>query len=294
MKNCIVCIAAVVSVGGISLFGQSAAGSSPGVAAVPVQHMILASHKALYAVTLTSTRPGADYTDVSGKMFLEFNDKCKVWTTAQKSLLKTVSSDGTEEFSNNDFRATESKDGDVYTFSVRQTQNGEVTEYRGSATGNGPNGTGVVEYSAPDHKVYKLPPHFLFQTAQQVRLIDLAQHGGHFLGGDMFDGSEGGGATHFNAVILKPAGKPANPAVRSPLLDSPAHRIRLAFYPPQGDGDADGVGDATTVADGEEPEYEMTMTLHDNGVVSDYDYDYQDFSVHGQLQAIQSVPRPRC
>ncbi len=139
---------------------------------------------------------------------------------------------------------------------------------------------------------YKLPPHFVFQTAQQIRLIEYAKKGGHFLSGDMFDGSEGGGSSHFNAIVLKTPGTDPAASLKNPLLDSPLHRVRIAFYPPAG---TDDKSDGQTAGDSnEEPEYEMTMTVHDNGVVSDYDYDYQDFSVHGQLQAIQTLPRPHC
>ena len=260
-------------------------------AAPPSAPIVLASHKALYSVTLTNTRPGSDYLDVSGKMILEFTDACDAWTTNQKSLLRTVTGEGTESISHSDFSSWESKDGNDYKFSVHQTQDGDVTEYRGRARRNGPGDAGTADYTKPDRAAYKLPPHFLFQTAQQIRLIEDARRGEHFRSGDMFDGSEGGGAARFNAVILKPsAGAPVLP--QNPLLDSPPHRVRVAFYPPTGAVDPkDGMTAAET---NEEPEYEMTMTVHDNGVVSDYDYDYEDFSVHGQLQAIQAMPKPHC
>ena len=259
---------------------------------VPVNAPILASHKALYSVTLTATRPGGDYLDVSGKMTLEFTDACDAWTTSQKSLLRTVTGEGTEAISHSDFAAWESKAGDDYKFSVRQTQDGETTEFRGRARRPSQGDAGAAEYTKPERIIYKLPPHFLFQTAQQVKLIEIAKKGDHFLSGDMFDGSEGGGAAHFNAVVLKPSAQGAPSILKNPLLDSPAHRLRVAFYAPAGTGDHT---DGTAAADsGGEPEYEMTMTVHDNGVVSDYDYDYQDFSVHGQLQAIQAVSKPHC
>jgi hypothetical protein len=261
-------------------------------APVPASSTVLASHKALYSVTLTGTRPGGDYLDVSGKMILEFTDACDAWTTSQKSLLRTVTGEGTEAISHSDFAAWESKAGDDYKFSVRQTQDGDTSEFRGRAKRNGQGDTGTAEYTKPERVSYKLPPHFLFQTAQQVKLIDTAKKGDHFLSGDMFDGSEGGGSAHFNAVILKLNPDRAGSVLKDPLLDSPVHRVRVAFYPPAGTGDQnDGKAAADT---GEQPEYEMTMTVHDNGVVSDYDYDYQDFSVHGQLQAIQALPRPHC
>jgi hypothetical protein len=261
-------------------------------APVPASSTVLASHKALYSVTLTGTRPGGDYLDVSGKMILEFTDACDAWTTSQKSLLRTVTGEGTEAISHSDFAAWESKAGDDYKFSVRQTQDGDTSEFRGRAKRNGQGDTGTADYTKPERISYKLPPHFLFQTAQQVKLIDTAKKGDHFLSGDMFDGSEGGGSAHFNAVILKLNPDRVGSILKDPLLDSPVHRVRVAFYPPAGAG---GQSDGKAAADtGEQPEYEMTMTVHDNGVVSDYDYDYQDFSVHGQLQAIQALPRPHC
>ena len=292
----------------ISSYGSIARGLLVGViACVPFQsnaaappapltanQTVLASHKALYTVTLTNTRPGSDYLDVSGKMILEFTDACDAWTTSQKSLLRTVTGEGTEDRC----RTATSPRGRARTALTinsrsarpRTATPANIAAMPGAvrrATG------GTADYTKPETAHYKLPPHFMFQTAQQVKLIEYARKGGHFLSGDMFDGSEGGGAAHFNAVILKtPGTDPVAPGVKNPLLDSPRHRVRVAFYPPAG---ADDPADGQAAADSnEEPEYEMTMTVHDNGVVSDYDYDYQDFSVHGQLQAIQALPRPHC
>ncbi|MDB5393415.1 MAG: hypothetical protein JWM91_921 [Rhodospirillales bacterium] len=277
-----------------AVWGAIMLGSVPAFAAAatpPSPQTILISHKALYSVTLTGTRPGGDYLDVSGKMILEFTDACDAWTTSQKSLLRTVTGEGTEALSHSDFAAWESKAGDDYKFSVRQTQDGDTSEFRGRAKRNGQGDTGTAEYTKPERATYKLPPHFLFQTAQQVKLIEYARKGEHFLSGDMFDGSEGGGAAHFNAVILKLNADAAKSALKDPLLDSPPHRVRVAFYPAAGTANQ---SDGKAADTGEQPEYEMTMTVHDNGVVSDYDYDYQDFSVHGQLKAIQALPRPHC
>ncbi len=279
--------------GAVSMVSQSADSAAPS-ARMAGQRPVLESHKALYTVTLTSSRPGGDYVDVTGKMVVEFTDVCEAWTTNQKSLLRTVSVDGEDELSNSDFTSWESKAGDSYRFSVHQTQNGETSEFRGKAKRKGAGDSGTADYTKPEQKTYKLPPHFLFQTAQQVRLIESAQKGEHFLSGDMFDGSEGGGAAHFNAVVLKPGNEPANASLKSPLLDSPSHRLRVAFYSPEGVGAESGDNGQPAADSGEQPEYEMTMTLHDNGVVSDYDYDYEDFSVHGKLEAIQSIAHPHC
>ena len=280
------------------LIATSALAAAPLAAPRTAAATMLASHKAVYSVSLTSTRPGGDYLDVSGKMSLEFADKCDVWKTTQKSLLRTVTGEGGEESSRSDFTAWESKAGDLYTFSISQTQNGDVSAITGSATRSGPDGAGVAEYSKPQHKTYKLPAHFTFPTAQQIKLVEVARKGVRFFSGDLFDGSEGGGASHYSAVILKPESdamlKPApkGPQLDSSLLDGPAYRVRVAFYPPAGTDDTKDGDEPGESAN--QPEYEMTMTVHDNGVISDYDYDYQDFSVHGKLDAIKALPRPHC
>lgn len=294
MRNFVPGFLACSCVAGAFLLSSAHAAAPVGIPPASAQ-LPLASHKALYTVSLIATRPGADYLDVSGKMSLEFADKCSVWTTKQKSLLLTIAGDGTEELSRNEFRASENKTGDLYTFYLRQSQDGEATEYQGSATRAGPNGAGVAEYSLPKHATYKLPPHFFFQVAQQIEVIENARKGMRFFSGDMFDGTEGGGASHYNVVVLKPKTNTALEAsIKNPLLNSPSHRVRIAFYPPTGTTAASAADGDNPMTGGEEPEYEMTMTLHDNGVVSDYDYDYQDFSVHGKLEAIQALPRPRC
>jgi hypothetical protein len=278
---------------GVALLVSFPAGSAaPSSVQIPAPLPSLASHRALYSVTMTNARSGGEYLDVSGKMLLQFTDACDGWTTSQKSLLRSLLADGSEEMSNSDFTSWESKGGDSYTFSVKQADGGDVTEFRGRAKRGGANGSGIAEYTKPEHKIYKLPPHFFFQTAQQIKLIEIAGKGERFFNGQMFDGSEGGGASQFNAVVLK-SGVPVKGGVKSPLLDGPAHRVRIAFFPAEGTGSS-GDGGKPAADTGEQPEYEMTMTVHDNGVVSDYDYDYEEFSVHGKLEAIQTLPTPHC
>lgn len=284
----------IVTAGAVLMLVSAACAATLPVIPLASTQPVLASHKALYRVTLTSTRSGSDYQDVNGKMFLEFTDSCDAWTTNQKSLLRIATDEGGDQVSRSVFAAWENKAGTSYRFSSRQTDNGQTSEYSGSATRNRSGDGGKVIYDKPDRRSYSLPPHFLFQTAQQVKVLEYAQKGGHFLIGDMFDGSEGGGSARFSAVILKPVPDRAQRALpANPLLDSPRHRMRVAFYPPAGvdNDDADG---QSAIDGSNEPEYEMTMTLHDNGVVSDYDYDYEDFSVHGQLEAIQALPQPHC
>jgi hypothetical protein len=71
----------------------------------------------------------------------------------------------------------------------------------------------------------------------------------------------------------------------NPLLKSPAHRVRLAYFPAE-----DEKGNSF----GAEPDYEMTMILHENGVVSSMQIDYEQFSLKGNLSALEPGQKPKC
>lgn len=90
----------------------------------------------------------------------------------------------------------------------------------------------------------------------------------------------------------------------NPLIaDTRAWRLRMAFYPradaiPAEDKDK---SDAAADIDPEDdpanaitPDYEMTMVLHSNGVVSSMTLDYPDFSLDARLLSIAEVARNSC
>ena len=68
--------------------------------------------------------------------------------------------------------------------------------------------------------------------------------------------------------------------VKSPLLQQPSWRVRLAFFP----------ADSTAVR----PDYELGMKLHDNGVSADMVLDYSDFAIKARLDEIEALPKPNC
>ena len=67
---------------------------------------------------------------------------------------------------------------------------------------------------------------------------------------------------------------------KSPLLNRPSWRMRLAFFP------ADSKQ--------EQPDYELGMRLLDNGVSQDMTLDYGDYVIRARLDDIEALPRPSC
>jgi hypothetical protein len=88
----------------------------------------------------------------------------------------------------------------------------------------------------------------------------------------------------------------------SPLVaGTRAWRIRLAFYPAPvaatEDESADPEAEEAAADDDTPhltPDYEMTMVLHSNGLVSSFTLDYPDFSLDARLLSIAEIAKNGC
>ncbi|MGE4219970.1 MAG: cell envelope integrity EipB family protein [Alphaproteobacteria bacterium] len=239
----------------------------------------VAPHRAAYSLQLTSTETGSKVISVDGGISYEWADTCDGWAVEQRYLMRVLRVEGPEFVIATSFATWESKDGRRYRFNVRRMRNGEREDIGGEATLNA-NGTGIVRFTAPEEKTLPLPAGTLFPTAHTLLLLRKAAENARFDRRPVFDGTEAMGATPVFATILphRPASKDAK--IASPLgLDS-AWPVFLAFY---GSEDKEAL-----------PQFEMSMTLQDNGVVTGVEFDYGDFSVEGKLDIVEPLPAPAC
>ncbi|MGH7072712.1 MAG: EipB family protein [Stellaceae bacterium] len=143
---------------------------------------------------------------------------------------------------------------------------------------------GVAEFSKPEQTTIPLAPRVLFPTAHTLFLINEAEAKVPFVVRHVFDGTTVDAATMISAVIgpkLKPGVEgPGEHPIKSPLLDRPSWRMRLAFFP------ADSKSEV--------PDYELSMRLMDNGVSQDMVLDYGDYVIKATLQRIKALSKPAC
>ena len=126
-----------------------------------------------------------------------------------------------------------------------------------------------------------LPEGTLFPIVHTVQVAKQVREGRKFFSATIFDGSDTEGPVEVSSFI----GKPANPLaqykeveeVDLDLLKSPAHNVRLAFFPLSEDKDQ-GASD-----------YEMDLIFHENGVISDMTVEYDAFTVTQKLVALEKV-----
>jgi hypothetical protein len=268
---------AVISISVVLLTATSALAGSLG--------SDLAPHRAIYKMSLASTRAGASgVTAATGAMSYKFGDSCDGWITETKTALSFSYSDGAPVATTWDLVTWESKDGLHYRFRVRSTRDGTLSEdIEGVADLEGKGKGGLARFTLPEASELKLPKGTLFPTEHTLRLIEVAQHGGHLLERSFFDGTGTDQIFSVNAVIGKsePVLKAAAvPGINGALLSGPSWPMHLAFFP----------GDSSEA----DPDYEVGVRYYQNGVADDVLQSFGSFSLRGTLEKLETQPRPDC
>ena len=251
------------------------------LAAPPGRAAEIMPHRALYTMSLARANSDAGVTGASGTMAYQWGETCDGWTVEQRYRLKMGYSDSQDVNIASSFVTWESKDGLQYRFNQKETRNGkESDEIRGTAHLDGRGEGGVAEFEKAAGKSFKLPKGALFPSSHTILLIDKAKAGENFISKQVFDGATVDGSVLVSAVIGPKVEPDAEAAKKSPLLNRPGWRVRLAFFP------ADPKA--------EEPDYELGMLLLDNGVSRDMVIDYGDYAIHAKLDDVEALDKPHC
>lgn len=244
--------------------------------------MQVSPHRALYELRMIETRASNSISNVRGRMLYEWSEACDAWITDQKLTMNYAYTEGGQLRFDSHFSSWETKRGDEYSFTVKRLRNGDVAEeFRGSAEIDPADGTGEAIYSIPGDLALELPAGAVFPTRHIFEIMDRALAGERFFNSVMFDGSDEAGMMEVNAFIGPPLPIEADAGLdAAELIAGPARNVRLAFFE---------LGDQTS-----DPAYEMTLQLHENGVVSRMRIDYDEFTLDGALGALERLPETGC
>jgi len=238
-------------------------------------------HRALYTMSLGRANGDAGVTAANGTMAYQWGETCDGWTVEQRYRLKMGYAESSDVSIASNFVTWEAKDGLRYRFNQKETRNGtDNEEIRGAAKLDGAGQGGAADFEKPEGKNFKLPAGVLFPSAHTIYLLDKAKAGENFVSRHVFDGATAESAVLVSAVIGPKVEPDAEAAKKSPLLNRPGWRVRLAFFP------ADPKA--------EKPDYELGMLLLDNGVSHDMVIDYGDYAIRAKLDDIEALPKPGC
>ena len=255
--------------------GTLAALSATSVSAAP---LVLQSHRAVYDVTLSQTRPGA-MAAVGGRTVIEFRDVCTGYTTAQRFIADMTTAQG--ETTRNDFSISQSegKDGKLMRFKIASAVNGKTTE---KFTGIGDmttTGNGQVKFTVPKRGSFVLPGGTLMPTQHTLEILKLAASGATSLRRMVYQGGDQKEVYDTTTLIGKKTGlTPEDRAVDKDgiLKDMPAWSAMVSYFP----------HDSTDAA----AEYEVAYRLYGNGVISSMTFIYSNFTLKAELTRLEKLP----
>ena len=257
---------------------------APSLAQSGITH---ASHRAFYEISIGRVDPGSTIVDARGRMVAEWRAACDGWTTTQRLRVSMAPGEGEPIESEVRMTSFERLDGTEYTFDSETKIGGETVEaVQWKAKRPGPGQAGVATYDVPRGTIVEFPSDTVFPFEHTITILEAAERGAPRAFNYYFDGSQPDiSPMASNALIL---GKPRDGADGSEnsfgtLSDHPWWPVRLAMFN----------GRAATSGN-EEPEFEMTQILQNNGVVRKFEFDYGAFSLIAALVNIEEFERPKC
>lgn len=240
-------------------------------------------HKALYKIALVSKKSGSPVVDVRGKMYFAWRAGCDAWTTDHRFQVYYDYVGSAPLRIDSTFTTYEPFDGKSFSFNARRSRNGELYQELGGSAAMTKKG-GHVDYTVPKGVGFALKAGTFFPMLHTAEIIRQALAGHTFFNAVVFDGSDDEGPVEINTFIGRRMNGldavPAGPHINKALLDVPAWKIRMAFFP--------------LLQPETGPEYEMDAVLRQNGVISTMRVEYKDFTVTQTLAALDPLDPAVC
>lgn len=237
----------------------------------------LASHRAVYDLSLAKSTGTRAVENVSGRIVIDFSgDACKGYTmqTRQVTMLGSgESGDRTSDLRNSTY---ESGDGKSLRFKTATILNNAPSPAVDGSAETGADGL-KVRLKEPKRDRIEADGTVLFPSHHMRRLIEAARAGETTLSVKVFDGSDDGKKVYDTLAVIGRAG--AAPAAATAERDKPLREgplsgmkrwpVTLSYFT-QGEGER-------------MPIYTLTFDLYENGVSGALHLDYGDFTIDGDL-----------
>ena len=248
----------------------------------------LATHRAIYDLELLRGGGGADFTNVSGKMYLDWNDVCDGWTMTQHVRLFFSNASGPIMRNDFSFSSWESRTGKNFRYSMLSKTNGEVNEkIEGEAYIDPVTGMGKATFTKPNKSEMKLPVGTIFPTEHMFDTVKHAREGGQVLTRHVFSGTGDDSLNEVSAFIS--AGRTVFPynGKAGESEEDGAWRENLGHW-------AISMGYFPFGGEDSRPEFEIHFEMFENGVSPLMDLDYGTFAIRGTMKHVEFYPVPDC
>ncbi|HET6160327.1 MAG TPA: DUF1849 family protein [Dongiaceae bacterium] len=241
----------------------------------------LVPHRAVYELTAKSAggfgRSGA----LRGVLTYELMDDCDGWTVNQKAGLDVAAVEGAGHRFEWSQATWEAKDGSSYRYFIKDSQDGNTgNQRRGELVYPKPGAEGKLTTELPAKGEAEVPP-VLLPVQHTLALIDKADAGETVFLAKIFDATVDEKPVEISAGFgpsLK--GGKTKAEDFAPLKDVLSRHVDFAFF-------VQNLPDGT-------PDFEQSIQLFDNGVVSQVSFEFGGLPVMGTLRKLEVLEPQKC
>lgn len=233
----------------------------------------LASHRAMYDVSLPAGSTTTEIAGVRGRMVMEFRDACDGFAETQRFIADMTDVDDNTQRTDYTASTWEAADGSKFDFDI---SNGVVG--RGANRYQGHAARDRAVFNQPQGGALDLPSGTLFPAELTQHIIEAARGGVGTYSATVFQGDD---ATHLYTASVFIGGELSTPDAELPdaeaMKDVRSWPIVISYFPV-------GSGDET-------PEYEMSFRGYENGVATGLRMKYPNLTLEGRLVRLDMLPR---
>ena len=254
------------------------------------EDIFMAPHRAIYEMSLATTRGGTGVTAVSGRMVYELTGSvCEGYTQNMRFVTQMINQGGTAMITDLRSSSWEEGNGKRFRFNSSQYRDEKATEITAGDAARANTADDVkVELTKPAKKDLSLSARVYFPVQHSIALLAAAKVGKAIFRADLYDGSEKGEKVYDTVSII---GR-AQAAGQQP--EAAAGEERRATRSAGGLAGLDRLLRAGLRRKDALPVYELTFLFFENGVSRKLFIDYGEFAIHGELKEIIFHPPSKC
>lgn len=254
----------------------AAPATPPEPAVAPAQApVVLANHRAVYDLTLSSSTGTRTVDAARGRIVIDFRgDACRGYTMQTRQVTELTSAETGTRLS--DLRSTTFESGDAHDFRFRTTtvsDGDNAAPVDGTATEDA---SGLSVKLKGKAKPFTAPGPVLFPSAHMRKLVETARAGQTTLSAKVYDGSDDGRKVYDTFAVIgheAVAGTDLEkPLQIGPIASVKRWPVKLTYY-------TEGAGERT-------PIYTLSFDLYENGVSGRIKLDYGDFVLAGTMTTL--------
>lgn len=255
------------------------AGIQASVDAIP-----LASHRAVYDLTLLKAVGSKSPTEARGRIAFDFSGSaCDGYVQNFRQLTELQPAEGPTRISDMHSATFEDGNGKSFAFKTETKVDDEQSDEVDGKAQRMPKGAVTVDLVKPKEARIVLDRDVIFPTEHLKYILAAAKAGQTALEVKVYDGSDTGEKIYETTTFIgPPIDTPAEePATHIPTLEHMRRwPVAISYFDP---GRKD-----------ESPEYTLSFDLYENGISRALRLDYGDFTLAGEMKSLELLPTPVC